>query len=704
MIARARRLLDHPAAPPLLLAGVAVLAYGLLFPFLGLYWDEWPMTWIAHRLGPDGLARYFSTNRPYWGMIYRLTTPLLGFVPWHWQLFGLFWRWMTAFAAWGALRQVWPRSPAPALWAALLFLVYPGFTQQPAGMLYGHFFVVLSAFLLSLWACLKAVRILQNRQTNPGGSLRLSKAVVQEEGIAFQSAKPAPMVAVVLTILALVLSLVNLMAMEYFFTLELLRAALIGAVVWEAPDAPRRGALVRRALRHSLPYLALFMGVALWRAFFFRYQTQNYDIGLMDQVRAAPLAALGSLIGGALRDLFQVTLAAWARPFFPANFAGLGARSLAAWAAVTLAALALVGLFLLLRASRSDSDERRWPRTALGLGLLGLLLAGPPFWLTRLVIHLDYPNNRFTLPFLLGASLTVTGLIGLIPGRRLYRAGLVALLAAAAVGYQFQQGVSYQRDWKMHNTLFWQMQWRMPALQPGTTLLSSNLPLRYYSDNSLAGPLNWVYGADAPAGTMPYMFYFASVRSERRPLFQPGQPIEQDYLAATFRGSTDQMVAITFSPPGCLRVLEPDLDAANPMLPELMRQAAPLSNPGWILPAGSPAALTPEIFGPEPARGWCYFFEQADLARQQGDWAAVARLGDQAFAGSDYPNDPMERLPFIEGYAHVGNWGRAGELTRESDAITPLMRPILCKLWGRIAAHTAAPEAAATLSDLACAP
>ena len=73
-----------------------------------------------------------------------------------------------------------------------------------------------------------------------------------------------------------------------------------------------------------------------------------------------------------------------------------------------------------------------------------------------------------------------------------------------------------------------------------------------------------------------------------------------------------------------------------------------------------------------------------------GSWAigeTVAALGDEAFNLGDYPNDPTERMPFIEGYAHVGDWDRAQELTHESAAITPLMQPLLCQLWERIDAN-----------------
>jgi len=234
------------------------------------------------------------------------------------------------------------------------------------------------------------------------------------------------------------------------------------------------------------------------------------------------------------------------------------------------------------------------------------------------------------------------------------------------------------------------MSWRAPGLEPGTTLVSSDLPLRFYSDNSLAGPLNWVYSPENPSASMEYMFYYASVRSERKLLFKAGQPIDQDYLAASFTGSTAQMVALVFSPPACLRILDPDFDPLNYMVPELMRQASELSRAQWILPAGvrPQAHLTPVIFGPEPAHTWCYYYEKAALAAQLENWDEVVALGEAAFNLGDYPNDPMERLPFIEGYAHTGNWTRALEISQEAAAITPLMQPILCRLWQRIEQDT----------------
>ena len=52
----------------------------------------------------------------------------------------------------------------------------------------------------------------------------------------------------------------------------------------------------------------------------------------------------------------------------------------------------------------------------------------------------------------------------------------------------------------------------------------------------------------------------------------------------------------------------------------------------------------------------------------------------------------LERMPFIEGYAHLGQWQQAAQLTQQSADVTPLMRPLLCGLWTRIAQTTPASQ------------
>ena len=90
-----------------------------------------------------------------------------------------------------------------------------------------------------------------------------------------------------------------------------------------------------------------------------------------------------------------------------------------------------------------------------------------------------------------------------------------------------------------------------------------------------------------------------------------------------------------------------------------------------------------------PNSGWCYYFQKADLARQFGDWNEVVRLGDTAFKLDDFPNNPVERFVFIEGYAHVGDWKRAVQLSKKSYRVSKeYVGPLLCQLWKRVEAET----------------
>ena len=648
-------LTTSPVAVPLFLLLLALVSYAVLFRSLGFYWDEWPYTWIAQKLGPAGLARYFATNRPVWGLIYRLTTALIAPVPWYWQLFGLFWRWASAVAVWQLVRLTWPRQQTIAVWTSALFLLYPGFDQQPIAMMFGHFFIVLTSLLVSLCLMLMASR---------------SKGKYW-----------------LYTLPALLFSLLNLLSMEYFFLLDLIRPLLLWfSYDQDLPDLRKR---LRRVMATWLPYLAVLVVAIIWRTVIFKYQTQNYQPQLLTNLQASPWLTFTRLAWTALLDLATVTVTAWGEAFKLPNPASFGLRSLAIYWILVLVAATVTILFL-WRQNNKEKDDR-WQPQALAVAIFSMLLAGGPFWVTGLSIAPNYPLSRFTLPFMFGSSLFLATLLAMLPRKRAIPAILLGVLVGLSAGSHFQEANEFRRDWNTQKAIFWQMAWRIPGIQPGTALLTNDLPTRFTSDNSLSAPLNYIYAPDNRSENMAYMLYFASIRTQNYfKDYKTGQPINHNYLAAVFHGNTSQVVAIYFEPPGCLRVLDPLIEKDNIMLPEAIKSGAALSSTTPILPADQTSPHTPpvEIFGPEPAHSWCYFFEKADLARQEKDWQEVANLGNEAFNLNDHPNDPLERFPFIEGYAHAGQWQRALELSQESLDVTDLVKPPLCALWQRIDTDT----------------
>jgi hypothetical protein len=104
----------------------------------------------------------------------------------------------------------------------------------------------------------------------------------------------------------------------------------------------------------------------------------------------------------------------------------------------------------------------------------------------------------------------------------------------------------------------------------------------------------------------------------------------------------------------CVRVLDgdqPELSGSDD--PRIM-VVAPVSRIENVDAAGSHAAVNAFVFGPEPEHGWCWYYQQASLERQRGNWTQVAALGDEALQLGFYPADGVEWFPFMQAYAVLG--------------------------------------------------
>lgn len=640
--------------PALILLATAILAYGLLIPKLGFYWDDLPISWIRYELGPAALAEYFSAKRPTWSYLYQITSTLLPQVPAYWQIFALLWRWAGALILYILVVRLLPQRSRMALGIALLFMVYPGFGQHFASYLYSHFYIVLFFFLFSLLCTV----------------------------LAYQSRKRYWL----WTGFGIFFSALNMWMMEYFFVLDLLRGGLILMEIREETLTLRER--VQRVLKLWLPYLVLFFLAIISRLFV--SNNQDYPFVFFTQLRSAPAAALQSLIGVMANSIQLVTVDAWLRMFDLSN-AGLTDTTLNVYSFVVGIAILIAGLGILLL-PRKDKTTRQNYTDGLWISVLGvfaILLSGWPFWLIDFVPSLEWPASRFTLSFMLGVCLLFGGLISLIPWESV-RIIVFVVLVGLAVGKQYLTAQQHVEDWEAQKKLFWQMVWRAPGIQPNTLVLLNEGGLKYYADNSLSAALNWIYAPQTQGRHIPYALFYPTTRLRNAlPKMEPGIPVQFNYIAGEFTGSTLQILSMYYTPPGCLRVLDPEVERVNRSIrePSLMRFAARLTDLDLI--NNTPQAQMPEAYDPEPEHDFCYYYEKADLARQFGDWDTVVKMAGTAASIDDHPYDPAEHMVFIEGYAHTGEWDRAIELSKEAyKAGEGYVGPMLCKLWERIKAET----------------
>ncbi len=674
------RILKQVNTVPIALLIFTLLGFGLLIPWLGYYWDDWPSIWFLHRLGPAGFGQVFSEDRPLLGLFFTLSTSVFGEHAILWQLFGLFTRWLTVLAFWWFLRGLWPERGREVSWTAFLLLIYPGFKQQYISVTYSNAWIILMAFFLSLGMMAWAFR--RPRWFWP------------------------------LMLGSWLFSVLSLFTSEYYFGLELLRPVLLWMLLAEK-NLPSRQRL-RQAVIQWLPFLAILAAFLLWRIVL--HATPRGQVQILEELGTSPTNTglrLGLTI---LQDILEGSLMAWAQVFnFPALLS-LGTVPSLFYAAVTvisiLLAVAYFWRFLAVEPTstppvsgegsgsreiheaktRISIDPQQWGRQAAGIGLLALLVSGIPFWVTELPIELRFPWDRFTLAMMPGASLLLAGLVAWLIRPLWARVLLLGLLVGLATGMHAQNANSYRREWASQRLFFWQLTWRVPGLEPGTLLLTSEMPFLYFSDFALSAPLNWTYAPDDQSTQMPYMLYRVESRlGGRLKALTSGQSVEQPYRVNFFRGSTDQAVVLFFTPPGCVKIVDPVVDARLLQKPNYIAKMLPLSNLKLIRPDANPPARPPEsVLGPEPDHGWCYYFEKADLARQQGDWQSVVTLGDQAFqlGASFYEANVAELVPFIEGYAHQGQWQRAQDLSVQAHQVSFRVDRMVCATWQRIAADT----------------
>lgn len=629
--------------------------------------------------------------------LYLLTTPLIGTTPTNWQIFALAMRWLAGLSVYWSLRQVWPRQRWLSGVIAALFVIYPGFRQQAASVIYSHYFLQFSIQMSSIGfmaLAMRAHRQHRNRRYALFMALSLSG------------------------------TLVGVFASEYFFGLELIRPACLWWVNGEDP-ASKIWPRLKRSLAQWLPYLAVLGSFLFWRLFIFQFPTYQ---PIYKQSPDANLLGLGKQLAVTIgRDLIEMGGLVWALPVKVLGESGAELPS--TLAAIVLAVISATGIgFYFYRLSLGsafepgafvqNTPERNEARQILFSGVVGMLAAGWPFWFVGLPVDLGINSgSRFGIAFMLPASMIWGGLVGLaanIPGKRnhlVLTTGL-ALVIGLGVGQAFKDTNYFRQVHRSQATFYQELAWRVPQLKPGTTILVNNQDQHLMSgDNALTAALNWIYDPEPPY-SLDYMVFYIPARLESGTLpgLKLGLRFNKQFRTTSFQGATGKMLVVYDAYPHCLRVLDANIDADLPRpvdMPKALKAAILLSDLELIDPAPKlPAQLAHALFRYLPSEdSWCANYEKADLARQQGEWQAIVKLAEQAFATPVTVDNTYELLPYIEGYARSGMLEKARELSLQASKVIPEGRQntkaILCKTWTRLE-DEAGVDASKVLNELGC--
>lgn len=347
-----------------------------------------------------------------------------------------------------------------------------------------------------------------------------------------------------------------------------------------------------------------------------------------------------------------------------------------------------LGFFLLKQKNNKDITTSFYGNAIL-LGLFAAVIASIPFLMGGFEVKLDFPNNRYLIAVAPGAAVFMAGVVEYFLRTENQKNIIAAILTGFAVTSQLVNARSFELNWKYQAEFFQQLYWRAPALKENTLLVSEDLPFsRYSSATSLTAPLNLLYNPKNTGREISYAIVLLTQQYNVVTDFAPGTPIDYHLRSFLFTGNTDRMLLFTKPSTGCLRVLTSE-DTADEMYStyraNIWHDALAIANTDAILPGqGQDGFPLERYYGDERQDHWCYYYEKADLARQQKDWVGVIDLFEQGFAKGYTPYNQFEWLPLLQAYI------RTGELNQVMDTVNHISNfdfeanDAFCRLWATI--------------------
>ena len=576
------------------LLAVSALVYLPLVQKLGYIKDDWYLMYRAHSQGPQIFHVVYQSDRPARAYILGTAYSIFGDQTIYYHLSGYLWRLLSAICFLWILRMVWPRQRTAALVMSLFFLICPGFLSQINPIDYQSQLLSLFLAMLSIALTIKA--------TQTGNSIQKFFLIV----------------------FSTLLAVVYLSLVEYMIGLEVLRLSLIVLLILrDNPKSWREG--VTKTVRQWIPFLTGPFLFVVWRVFFFQNKRHATDIG----------AQLGQLIGSPVytglwwlvylaQDIIRVIFLAWAIPLYNLVF-DLRLRDILIGFGLS-ALVVLVVIFSISssnqKSEQTESDNSNWKREVLWIGFVSVVAGLLPVIIVNR--HADFANySRYTLAPSAGSVMLMVALIYYLSESRLRLAG-IGLLTFFAVFTHYGNAANAALETQVNRNFWWQVSWRAPQIEKGTTLAVSYPVGAIQEDYFIWGPANLIYYPKSSPTVPVEIPLSASVLTDENVLqilTGKGQDNQIRSGISSSRNYGNVLVITQATTDGCVRVIDgtqPELSSSDAQRILLIAQKSKIAD---VSTKASPAIPPNAVFGPEPEHNWCYYYQKAELARQQGDWA-----------------------------------------------------------------------------------
>lgn len=599
---------------------------------LSFHSDDWYFIYNGLVSGPRAFIEIALHTRPLRGPLYQILFTLFGLNALPYNLTLYFWRLLGGFSALWLFNLLWRKQRQGNFFLTALFLLFPGFLWWVSGFEFQPYVLSLTLQVFSIVFTLKAI-----------GTHSWPKRIAWALG-------------------AILTGWIYLALVEFAIGMEVFR--ILAVFLFLKRENPLEGFknLSLRTARASALFLVIPVGFVYWYQFIFENwrKAQQADVQL-GRVLADPLTFV-SWIVRFFQGFLNVSLLAWVVPFNGNFYSGRPQDFVLRFAiAAIVIVLGILAFFFFSRISPADEAGEaavpgEWQIELLVVGFLGTLGGVLPVVVANRTVTFNF--SQYLLPASLAGILFLGGLVYSIFPRNFRLIALSILLGLAALTHQAIASRAITEEKTIYD-FWWQMSWRAPSIRAGTTLLAS-YPFDLGDGDSLIwGPANFIYYPEtqnqSPA-VVPLSALTMQPETIENLMLGKSEDVT-DLIITNAKFHYDYRNLLIMTQPNseaCVRVINPTWPEFSNADNSLLMVSAPYSRVENILPGEKPPAPPQPPFGSEPAHGWCYYYQKADLARQQGNWQEVLRLGDEARQKRLESQDPIEWLPFIQAYAYAG--------------------------------------------------
>ncbi|PKN86790.1 MAG: hypothetical protein CVU46_06550 [Chloroflexi bacterium HGW-Chloroflexi-8] len=642
---------------------VMFAAYNLMIKNIGFYYDDWEGVFLQKQnYSFLQVWNYFLIDRPFSALVHFVLNPLLGTKPASWRIAGMLVNWTAVLFIVKSLLRIWPKRIMEIGWIGLMLAVYPGITRQFVIRTSMVHYISLLLFSISIWLMIKAVQELKHRW--------------------------------VFLAISLILSILQMLIIEYFAGLELIRGLILFYIF------KKEGKTTGKALKDTFyTWFPFLFGFAIFIIFRFSILPGIQQAGMVTKntpgvftaLLSNPLQSIIYLMEVILQDVVYAVLYVWSQTIVPEQIDLQAMATLASWVVGALMAL-FAGVTISIWQQKSGDEESAepYPLFIFLLCIFAMLLGGLPIWAVGRQVIKGLWASRFLFGLVMGAVPSVVLALSwaFSKHRRKMYSIVLSLLLMSSIAFQFRTGKTFALTWHYTRDYFWQLKWRAPSLVPGTFILSPYTPYQFSADYEIAFTTNIFFDAGNQSENVSYWWFDGpdDLLDFSKNAYPDQLVIDHKFRNISFQSDLQHALAVIYKPSrGCLQVLDTAY-VNEPLLLPVEQQLFPVLNTGLILNDSTPVPL--DIFGPEPDRTWCYFYQSADRARSNENWPEVIKQWDIAKQEGLKTAYGPEYLPFIEANARLTQWDDALEFTEMAMATTEKMEPFLCTNWERIKTST----------------